>query len=46
MIAYLNAEESKAQRLLENQDLIKTPIVRNGKAATLGYRPDVWKDWS
>jgi len=30
---------------LENQKMIKTPIVRNGKQATVGYRPDVWKNW-
>ena len=31
--------------LLENQQVIRTPIVRNGKAATLGYEPDIWKGW-
>lgn len=31
--------------LLENQKIIKTPIVRNGKFATVGYQPDVWKTW-
>lgn len=30
---------------LINQAIIKTPIVRNGKQATVGYQPDVWKDW-
>ena len=29
----------------ENQKVIKTPIVRNGKQATVGYQPDVWKNW-
>lgn len=31
--------------LLENPRLFKTPIVRNGKQATVGYQPDVWKNW-
>lgn len=31
--------------LLENPKLIKTPIVRNGQKATLGYAPDVWETW-
>ena len=31
--------------LLENPQILKTPIVRNGKQATLGYLPDVWKKW-
>ena len=25
--------------------LLRTPIVRNGRKATVGYQPDVWKDW-
>ncbi len=31
--------------LFNNPKLYKTPIVRNGKQATVGYEPDVWKDW-
>ena len=26
-------------------NLNKTPIVRNGKMATVGYQPDIWKTW-
>ena len=33
------------EKLLEEPLLLKTPIVRNGKKATVGYEPDVWKDW-
>lgn len=39
------ADEDKLDKLLENQQLIKTPVVRNGKKATVGYQPDVWKNW-
>jgi len=31
--------------LLEDPLLFKTPIVRNGGKATIGYEPDVWKEW-
>lgn len=32
--------------LLEHPLLFKTPIVRNGTvAATVGYCPDIWKQW-
>lgn len=31
--------------LLNNPGLYKTPIVRNGKKATVGYEPEVWKGW-
>ena len=30
---------------MENQKVLKQPIVRNGKQATLGYQPEVWKKW-
>lgn len=35
----------KLTAILENQQVLKTPIVRNGKQSTLGYQPDVWKEW-
>ena len=31
--------------LLENQQVLRMPIVRNGRQATVGYAPDVWKMW-
>lgn len=45
LVKYI-AEEDKLEKLLENQHLIKTPIVRNGKQSTIGYQPEVWKTWS
>ncbi|SDB67978.1 arsenate reductase family protein [Butyrivibrio sp. INlla16] len=39
------ADEDKLEKLLENQQIIKTPVVRNGKQSTLGYQPEVWKKW-
>lgn len=38
-------DSAKEDKLLENQVLLKTPIVRNGRLATIGYKPDVWKTW-
>ncbi len=32
-------------KLLEHPVLFKTPIVRNGKQATVGYCPEVWAKW-
>ena len=37
--------EDKIERLFEVPEMIRTPVVRNGKQATIGYCPDVWKDW-
>lgn len=31
--------------LFNNPSLYKTPIVRNGKLATVGYEPEVWASW-
>ena len=45
-LTYLAYTADKEQKLLEEPWLIKTPIVRNGKQATVGYRPDTWKAWS
>ncbi len=45
LIRYLARDEDKIEKLLEDPSLLKTPIVRNGKSATVGYCPDVWKDW-
>ena len=39
------AEEDRLGKLLENQQVIKTPVVRNGKQSTIGYQPDIWKKW-
>lgn len=38
--------EDLEEKILENQKVIRVPVVRNGKQATLGYQPDVWKNWS
>jgi len=35
----------KEEILLNNARLYNTPIVRNGKQATVGYQPEVWKGW-
>lgn len=44
LIKYI-AQEDREEKVLENQQVLKTPIVRNGKLATMGYKPEVWKDW-
>ena len=44
LIKYI-AEEDKLEKILENPQVIKTPVVRNGKQSTIGYQPDVWKKW-
>ena len=45
LVKYLAHEADKAQKLLENPKLLISPIVRNGKQATVGYCPEIWKNW-
>ena len=43
-IKYL-LDDAKPDKLAENPKLYRTPIVRNGRQATTGYCPDIWKEW-
>ena len=45
IIKYLAGDEAKEEKLLENPKFFKTPIVRNGKKATVGYCPEIWETW-
>lgn len=45
LITYINAE-AKIDKLFENQQVIMTPVVRNGNKATVGYVPEIWKNWT
>ena len=44
MIKYL-ADEDKLDKVLERPMVVKQPVVRNGRQVTVGYQPDVWKNW-
>lgn len=44
-IAHLARKDDVEQRLLDNPGMFKTPIVRNGKQATIGYQPQIWTTW-
>ncbi len=44
-LIYLAHEDDKIEKLLEDQSLIKCPIVRNGRQATVGYCPEIWATW-
>ena len=41
----LARREDKVEKLFEIPEMILAPVVRNGKQATVGYCPDVWKTW-
>lgn len=45
LIRYMANTVDKEDKVFDNQMLIKMPVVRNGKKATVGYCPEVWKTW-
>ena len=45
VLAYTQSRETILSGLIEKPQLLKLPLVRNGKLATVGYQPDVWEKW-
>ena len=45
LFQHLATNEAKLEKLYEIPEMIRTPVVRNGKQATVGYCPEVWKSW-
>ena len=44
-IKYIASTDDIEERLLNTPSMFITPIVRNGKQATVGYQPEIWKNW-
>jgi|SRR5690554_3510387 arsenate reductase len=44
-LQHIKGSSVREEILLKNPKLYKTPIVRNGKQATVGYQPEVWQTW-
>ena len=45
LMKYMDDLRAKEDKIYDDPSLIKTPIVRNGKQATVGFRPEVWETW-
>ncbi len=45
LMRYMDDVRAKEDKVFDNPALMKTPIVRNGKMATVGYCPEVWATW-
>ena len=45
LVSYLAGDQAKLEKLFEDPTLLRTPIVRNGRQATVGYRPEIWSTW-
>ena len=42
---YMDDRAAKEDKVFDEPSLMKTPIVRNGKQATVGYQPEIWETW-
>ena len=45
LMKYMDDRIAKEDKVFDRVELMKTPIVRNGKKATVGYCPEVWETW-
>ena len=45
LMRYMEDVRAKEDKIFDDPKLMKSPIVRNGKQATVGYCPEVWAKW-
>ena len=45
LMKYMDDKSAKEDKVFDAPELMKTPIVRNGKQATVGYQPEIWATW-
>jgi len=45
LMRYMEDKTAKEDKIFDNPKLMKSPIVRNGKQATVGYCPEIWATW-
>ena len=45
LMKYMEDKTAKEDKVFDDPTLMKTPVVRNGKQATVGSQPEVWKTW-
>ena len=45
LMRYMDDKSAKEDKVFDDPALMRTPIVRNGKQATVGYCPEIWVNW-
>ena len=45
LMKYMEDKRAKEDKVFAQPELMKAPVVRNGREATVGFRPDVWETW-
>ena len=44
-LKYTDDTVAKEDKVFDYPEIMKTPVVRNGKQATVGYCPEIWATW-
>ncbi len=45
LMKYIENARAKEDKVYDDPSLMKTPVVRNGKQATVGFCPEIWSGW-
>ena len=45
LMKYMEDKTTMEDMVFDDPALMKTPVVRNGKQATVGYCPEIWATW-
>lgn len=45
LVRYTSDRDAIAEKVMEEPQLLRSPIVRNGQMVTAGYCPEVWEKW-
>ena len=45
LMKYMDDAAAKEDKVYDDPKLMRTPVVRNGRQATVGYCPEVWETW-
>lgn len=45
LMRYMDDTRAKEDKIYDDPSLMRSPIVRNGKQATVGFCPEIWSEW-
>ena len=45
LMRYMDDKRAKEDKVFDDPMLMRTPVVRNGKQATVGFCPEIWAAW-
>ena len=45
LMRYMDDKRAKEDKVFDYPELMRAPVVRNGKEATVGYCPEIWETW-